>query len=95
MEPVFPFDLTLPRRGQGTLAHALHQQLRSAVLDGRLVAGSTLPSTRDVAAALGVGRNTVVKVYDPPGISSTDVYAHIKNNLEAWIEAAIAIRAKY
>jgi len=64
MEPVFPFDLTLPAPGRGMLALALHEQLRSAVLDGRLVAGSTLPSTRGVAAALGVGRNTVVKVYD-------------------------------
>ena len=64
MEPVFPFDLALPARGSGALAHALHQQLRCAVLDGRLAVGSTLPSTRDAAAALGVSRNTVVKAYD-------------------------------
>jgi len=36
--------------------------------------------------------STIVKVYDPPGKESTDVYSHIKNNLEKWIEAAIEIR---
>lgn len=46
------------------MSQALHQQLRNAVLDGRLLAGSTLPSTRALADALGLGRNTVVKAYD-------------------------------
>ncbi len=58
-----PFDVLLPARGHG-LSHALHQQLRAAVLDGRLLAGSALPSTRAVAEAFGVSRNTVVKAYD-------------------------------
>jgi len=64
MEPVFPFDLDLPRRGAGTLAGALHQQLRAAILDGRLVAGTALPSTRRAASALGIARNTVVAAFD-------------------------------
>lgn len=64
MVPVFPFDLNLPAPGSGTLAQSLHQQLRAAVLDGRLVAGSALPSTRAVAEALGISRNTVVTAYD-------------------------------
>lgn len=65
MEPVFPFAYLPPARGQGTtLVHDLHQQLRSAILDGRMAAGSPLPSTRQVAAALGVARNTMVTVYD-------------------------------
>ncbi|MOA60325.1 hypothetical protein D3C78_1851730 [compost metagenome] len=45
--------------------------------------------------ASGAKLSTIVKSYDPPGFNSTDVYAHIKNNLESWIEAAIAIRAKH
>ncbi len=64
MEPVFPFDLQRPAAGEGALASALHRQLRAAIVDGRLPAGAALPSTRQAAAALGVGRNTVVKVYD-------------------------------
>lgn len=62
MEPVFPFDLRLPARG--ARVRALHQQLRSAILDGRLAAGAALPATRRVAEALGLGRNTVVAAYD-------------------------------
>lgn len=38
--------------------------------------------------------SSVVKTYDPPGSDSTAVYKHIKDNLEKWIEEAIAIRAK-
>lgn len=64
MEPVFPFDLDLSRRATATLAGALHQQLRAAILDGRLAAGTVLPSTRRAAAALGVARNTVVTAFD-------------------------------
>jgi hypothetical protein len=37
--------------------------------------------------------SSVVKTYDPPQYDSTKVYAHIKDNLETWVEAAIALRA--
>ena len=36
--------------------------------------------------------SSIVKLYDPPGWASTDVYAHIKDNLVAWVDEAIAIR---
>lgn len=64
MVPVFPFDLSFAQRAGATLTQSLHQQLRAAVLDGRLVAGSAMPSTRAVAEALGISRNTVVSAYD-------------------------------
>ncbi len=64
MEPVFPFDLILPGAGKDSLSHALHQQLRSAILDGRLAAGAQLPATREVAKTLGIARNTAVAAYD-------------------------------
>ena len=64
MEPVFPFALALPDRGQGGLTLELHRQLRSAILDGRLPAEAPLPATRQVAAALGIARNTVATAYD-------------------------------
>ena len=38
--------------------------------------------------------SSVVSVYDPPGLTSTEVYNHIKNNIETWIETAIEIRGK-
>src|SRR5712671_3100529 len=37
--------------------------------------------------------STVVKLYDPPGVLSTDVYKCIKDNIGAWVEEAITIRA--
>jgi GntR family transcriptional regulator/MocR family aminotransferase len=64
MEPVLPFDLALPARGQGNRTQALHRALRGAILDGRLAAGTPLPATRPLAQALGLARNTVVAAYD-------------------------------
>lgn len=37
----------------------------------------------------------IVRLYDSPFSSSTDVYAHISQNIASWVEDAIAIRAKY
>ncbi len=37
----------------------------------------------------------IVPVYDPPFAKSTNVYAHIKDNIEDWIEEAIDIRNSY
>lgn len=36
--------------------------------------------------------SSIVKAYDPPYSNSKSVYNHIKENLAAWIEAAITIR---
>lgn len=63
MEPDFPLDLDLPA-ARGRRGRTLHARLRAAILDGRLAAGSALPSTRRAAAALGVARNTVAAAYD-------------------------------
>ncbi|MNC39475.1 hypothetical protein D3C75_881350 [compost metagenome] len=37
----------------------------------------------------------IVKAYDPPYSTSTNVYDHIKANLSKWVEEAIEIRNKY
>ena len=39
--------------------------------------------------------SNVVKAYDPPYVVSSYVYAHIKNNIAAWVEEAIRIRSRY
>lgn len=64
MEPVFEFPLDLPPRGSRRILRALHDQLRAAILDGRLRPGLRLPSTRVVARTLGVSRNTALAAYD-------------------------------
>jgi GntR family transcriptional regulator / MocR family aminotransferase len=51
-------------RSTGTLREQLYFQLRSAVLAGRLLPRTPLPSTRDLASALGVARSTVVEALE-------------------------------
>ena len=46
------------------LSHQLYQALRLRVLDGRLTSGSRLPASRDLASALRISRNSVVRAYD-------------------------------
>ncbi|MFP7753460.1 TIR domain-containing protein [Thermodesulfobacteriota bacterium B35] len=43
----------------------------------------------------GVSLAKIVKAYDPPYSTSTNVYSHIKENLSDWIEKAIEIRGNY
>jgi len=39
--------------------------------------------------------SSIVKAYDPPYVTSTFVYEHIRDNVAEWVEEAIQIRAKY
>lgn len=46
------------------LTRQLYEALSQRVLDGRLVSGTRLPATRDMAAALAISRNSVIRAYD-------------------------------
>ena len=46
------------------LTRQLYEALRQRVLDERLVSGTRLPATRDLAAALSISRNSVIRAYD-------------------------------
>lgn len=63
--PPLPVDLSGiqldPRQG---LARQLYQALRERILDGRLPAGARLPASRELAALLGLSRNTVTRAFD-------------------------------
>jgi GntR family transcriptional regulator/MocR family aminotransferase len=63
-EPLFALgtDLHLDLSGGGIRAGLMHA-LREAVRSGRLAAGTRLPSSRSLAADLGVARNTVADSY--------------------------------
>jgi GntR family transcriptional regulator/MocR family aminotransferase len=50
--------------GPGSQAVRVHAGLRAAILGGRLAAGMRLPSSRALAAQLGVRRNAVVAAYE-------------------------------
>ena len=43
----------------------------------------------------GKSMSSIVKCYNPPYKTSTNVYEYIENNIENWIEEAIEIRDKY
>lgn len=59
------FDLSLPaRQAKMKPFHWLYEELRSAVVNGRLKRGNRLPSTRDIASRYGVARGTVVAVFE-------------------------------
>ncbi|MES2820213.1 MAG: PLP-dependent aminotransferase family protein [Pseudomonadota bacterium] len=60
--PLDPAGFQLdPRQG---LARQLYQALRERILDGRMASHMRLPASRELAEALGVSRNTVVRAYD-------------------------------
>lgn len=65
LPPPLPVDLSGiqldPRQG---LARQLYQALRERILDGRLPAGARLPASRELAALLGLSRNTVTRAFD-------------------------------
>ncbi|WP_420884795.1 PLP-dependent aminotransferase family protein [Achromobacter mucicolens] len=59
-------DLLLLRLADGAsepMNKRLYRGIREAILDGSIAADSRLPATRDLAAELGIARNTVVHVY--------------------------------
>jgi GntR family transcriptional regulator / MocR family aminotransferase len=56
--------LRLERRAAVPLRLQLERELRRAVQSGRLLSGSAMPSTRALAADLGVSRGVVVEAYE-------------------------------
>ena len=60
-----PFiNLSLDRRAARPLQRQIYDELRTAVLAGRLSPGARLPSTRTLADDLGVSRNTVTGAFE-------------------------------
>lgn len=60
-----PLDLLVAvhRRGGRTLGRQIEDQLRAKIQSGTLRPGARMPSTRDLAAELGVSRPIVVEAY--------------------------------
>ena len=54
--------LTLDRKG--TLYEQIARAIKLEILEGRIAAGSMLPSTRNLATALGVARRSVLQAYE-------------------------------
>lgn len=66
MDPILAIDpagMQL-RRDEPGLARQIHAQLKARILQGRLPAELRLPTSRELAQALQVSRNTVVRAYE-------------------------------
>ena len=79
------FDLVLGKRARGaTLAGWLYDELRAAILDGRLTRGARLPATRDLAARYGVSRGVVVGTFER--LSEEDVLQALVEEIAPFVE---------
>lgn len=58
------FDFLVKLSHRKDLRGQVYQQVRSAILDGRIVAGTALPSTRIMMRQLNVSRGTIVDAYE-------------------------------
>jgi GntR family transcriptional regulator/MocR family aminotransferase len=56
--------ITLDQRSATPLRKQLYDELRAAILSGRLKPGERVPSTRAMAQSLGVSRATVTQSYE-------------------------------
>jgi GntR family transcriptional regulator / MocR family aminotransferase len=63
-EAIGPAALSLDASSPESLYRQLYEQLRKAILERRLQPGAKLPSTRNLAAELGIARNTVMGAYE-------------------------------
>ena len=55
---------TIDPNSETSLFRQLYDEIRKAILDRRLAAGSRLPSSRQLAEELNVSRNTVINAYE-------------------------------
>jgi len=58
------FGLTIDRNLPVPITTQLTQQLREAILCGKIKAGQKMPPTRQLAKELGVSRNSILQVYE-------------------------------
>lgn len=80
-------ELQLAIQGRQDLAGQIYRQLRSAILDGRLAPEARLPSTRDLAAQLGVSRKTTLEAYER--LTAEGYLAHLAGPLAPWLEPVV------
>jgi GntR family transcriptional regulator / MocR family aminotransferase len=57
-------DIHITLHGRRDLTGQIYTQLRAGIVEGRLAAHARLPSTRDLAAQLGVSRKTTLDVFE-------------------------------
>lgn len=74
-------------KGMGVLGIRIHRLLNQARQPS-----SAGANPFDYVRVAGRPLSSTVRLYDPPGATSSDVYANISYNLQSWIEQAINAR---
>jgi GntR family transcriptional regulator/MocR family aminotransferase len=64
MELLFEIELERAAKGSRESAASLYRQLKAAIVDRRLPAGTQLPPARQALRFFGVSRNTAIRVYE-------------------------------
>lgn len=82
-------DIQINVQGSHELAGQIYRALRLRILDGRLAAGERLPSTRDLAAQLGVSRKTTLEVFER---LTAEGYLHARQGDGTFVAAGLTRR---
>jgi GntR family transcriptional regulator/MocR family aminotransferase len=85
--PVAPLD----RGGDLPLHEQVERQLREGIQAGRIPAGAALPSTRALAAALGVSRGVITEAY---GQLASEGYLAMRQGAPVRVAEAVQQRAR-
>ena len=64
VETLFELKIEKTLKGQGWIESGLYLQLKAAITDGRLPAGTKLPPSRASGEFFGASRNTVIAAYE-------------------------------
>ena len=64
MNALFELDIATQANASRGISTRLYEELRTAILEGRLRPGAKLPSMRSAKALFGASRNTAQEVYD-------------------------------
>jgi GntR family transcriptional regulator / MocR family aminotransferase len=56
--------IAIDETAEDSLHRQVYEEMRKAILTGRLTAGTRLPSTRELAGEIGVSRNTVLVAFE-------------------------------
>ena len=83
MHEVAPVDIRIDRNSVIPAYRQIYQQIRHQIAAGSIPAGALIPKIRDLAASLGVARNTVEAAYRQ---LSLEGYAHGKRGIGYVVE---------
>jgi GntR family transcriptional regulator/MocR family aminotransferase len=81
--------VALDRHAEQPLYEQLEHWLRAAIRDGRVAAGARLPSSRGLAAELGISRGVVTSVYEQLAVEG-----YVDTRQGAPVRVATAVRAQ-